>query len=280
MKLFPLIADNWRLDGGIAFGMVPKAIWSRNLESDENNTIEITTRCLLIIHNERKILVDVGLGDKRSEKYYAFHYRQPGVSILNSLEQLGFSASDITDVLFTHLHDDHVGAATRIDENGNSVCVFENAHYWISRSQWEWAMNPNKRETAAYFKDNLLPLQESGRLTLLEEGMQPFDQVTLKMYNGHTHGQLIPFIKTGDRTLVYMGDFIPSVANLPIPYVPPADIEPLVSMIEKEEFLEAAAENNYILIFVHDAVNECCSVMKSEKGVVVNKSFKLNEIQL
>lgn len=173
-----------------------------------------------------------------------------------------------------------LAAATSTDENGKIVCVFKNARYWVSLAQWDWAMNPNQRETAAFFKDNLNPLQESGRLHLLEEGMQPFGEITLKVYNGHTRGQIIPFINTGDRTLVYMGDFIPTLSNIPIPYVPPADIEPLVSMKEKEEFLKAAAENNYILMFVHDAVNECCTVKKSEKGVVADHSFKLNDIEL
>lgn len=280
MKLFPLIGDNWKLDGGVAFGMVPKSIWSRNHLSDENNTIDITTRCLLISNNERKILVDVGLGDKRNEKYYNVRYRQPGVSILNSLAEIGYSADDITDVLFTHLHDDHVGAATRLNNAGSMECVFQNAQYWVSKLQWDWAMNPNKREAGAFFKDNLEPLEESGRLNLLEEGMQPFEQITLKVYNGHTRGQIIPIINTGKHTVVYMADFIPTVSNIPIPYVPPADIEPLISMTEKEEFLKQAAEQNYILIFVHDAGNECCTVMQSEKGVVASHSFKLHDIEL
>ena len=280
MKLFPLIADNWKLDGGVAFGMVPKTMWSRYHQSDENNAIDITTRCLLIIHNERKILVDVGLGDKRNEKYYAFHFRQPGINILKSLSEIGITADDITDILFTHLHDDHVGAATRIDENGKTVCVFKNAEYWVSNSQWNWAINPNQRETAAFFIDNLEPLQASGKLHLIEAGMQPFEQITLKIYNGHTRGQIIPYIITGHHTVVYMSDFIPTLSNIPIPYVPPADIEPLVSMNEKEEFLKVAAEEHYILVFVHDAVNECCTVKKSEKGVVTDQAFKLNDIEL
>jgi len=280
MKLFPLIADKWKLDGGVAFGMVPKSIWSRNHQSDENNAIDITTRCLLIIHNERKILVDVGLGDKRNEKYYAVRHRQPDINILKSLAEIGYTEDDITDILFTHLHDDHVGAATRFNESGLIECVFQNAQYWVSESQWEWAMNPNKRETAAFFKDNLNSLSDTGRLHLLEEGMQPFERITLKIYNGHTHGQIIPFIDTGNRTIVYMGDFIPTQANIPIPYIPPADIEPLISMKEKEEFLKEAVANNYILIFVHDAANECCTVMQSEKGVVADHSCKLHDIEL
>jgi glyoxylase-like metal-dependent hydrolase (beta-lactamase superfamily II) len=280
MKLFPLIADNWKMDGGVAFGVVPKSIWSRFHKADDLNMINITTRCLLIIHYKRKILIDAGLGDKRNEKYYAVRYREPGINILNSLDEQGFSADDITDVLFTHLHDDHVGAATRYNEKGLSECVFKNAQYWVSKTHWDWAMNPNKREGAAYFTDNLLPLQESGRLNLLEEGNQPFEQITLKIYNGHTRGQIIPYIHTDNHTVVYMGDFIPTQTNIPIPFVPSVDIEPLVSLQEKEEFLNEAVNKKYILFFEHDAANECCTVKQSEKGVVSDRSFKLSEIQL
>lgn len=278
MKLYPLIADNWKMDGGVAFGVVPKSIWSRLRKSDENNLIDITTRCLLVVHNERKILIDTGLGDKRSEKYYAVRFREPGISILKSLEIEGFSAEEITDVLFTHLHDDHVGAATFINEAGISECVFAKANYWVSHSHWEWAINPNKREGAAFFKDNLLPLLESGRLHLLEEGMQPFEHITLKMFNGHTRGQIIPYIHTGNQIVVYLGDFIPTQSNIPIPFIPSVDIEPLVSLTEKELFLNEAAENQYILFFEHDILNVCCTVTKTEKGVVAKQSYKLDEI--
>jgi glyoxylase-like metal-dependent hydrolase (beta-lactamase superfamily II) len=242
--------------------------------------IAITTRCLLVIYGDKKILIDTGLGNKRNEKYYAVRYREPGISILNSLQAAGYSADDITDVLFTHLHDDHVGASTQMNEDGSLSCVFENAKYWVSRTHWKWATNPNKREGAAFFNDNLLPLLESGRLNLLDENEQPFDKIALKSYNGHTRGQLIPFIHTEKHTMVYLGDFIPTQSNIPIPFVPSVDIDPLVSLVEKEQFLNDAAENNYILFFEHDAVNECCTVVKSEKGVVADRSFKLNEIEI
>ena len=280
MKLIPLIADNWRMDGGVAFGVVPKSIWSRKHPADENNTIEITTRCLLIVQNNRRLLIDTGLGDKRNEKYYSVRFREPGISLLNSLKQSGYNADDITDVLFTHLHDDHVGAATRLNDKQESECVFKNAEYWVSRSHWNWALSPNKRESAAFFKDNLLPLLESGRLHLLEKDIQPFGQITLKIFNGHTRGQIIPFIHTGNHTVVYMGDFIPTQSNIPIPFIPSVDIEPLISLTEKEQFLNEAVEKQYILFFEHDASNECCTVVHSEKGVVADRSFKLQEIEI
>jgi glyoxylase-like metal-dependent hydrolase (beta-lactamase superfamily II) len=280
MKFYPVIADKWKMDGGVAFGVVPKSIWSRKHQPDENNAIHIITRCLLIIHNDRKILIDTGLGDKRNEKYYAVRFRQPGFNILNSLKQEGFDANDITDVLFTHLHDDHVGAATYKNKEGISVCVFENAQYWVSRRHWDWAMNPNKREGAAFFSDNLEPLLESGRLNLLQEGVQPFEDITLKIYNGHTRGQIIPYIHAANHTIVYMGDFIPTQSNIPIPYIPSVDIEPLVTFDEKEQFLNEAASKYYILFFEHDADNECCTVTQSDKGVVADHSFNLHEIEL
>ncbi len=279
IKLYPLIADNWKMDGGVAFGVVPKSIWSRKHQADENNTIDITTRCLLIVLDDRKILVDTGFGDKRNEKYYAVRYREAGVNILNSLNLLGFEADEITDVLFTHLHDDHVGAATRLNDSGNMECVFSNAKYWVSHAHWDWAMNPNKRESAAFFRDNLVPLMDSGRLNLLDEGIQPFAQITLKIFNGHTRGQIIPFIHTAEHTIVYMGDFIPTLTNIPIPFIPSVDIEPLISLTEKELFLDEAAEKRYILFFEHDATNECCTVIQSEKGVVADHAFSLREIE-
>ena len=279
MELYPVIADNWKMDGGVAFGVVPKSLWSRHHIADPNNMIQITTRCLLIVDNGRKILIDAGLGDKRDEKYYAVRFREEGVSILNSLQQLGFTASEITDVLFTHLHDDHAGAATRLDEDGNLVCEFENAHYWVSEINWKWALKPNRREKAAYFAHNLEPLQQSGRLHLLKEGEQPFENISLRTFNGHTRGQLIPFIQSNGKTIVFVADVIPMLFNIPIAYGPAVDIDPLVSMDEKEQFLAEAAENKYILIFQHDAHTECCTVTKTEKGVKADQTFYLQDIK-
>jgi glyoxylase-like metal-dependent hydrolase (beta-lactamase superfamily II) len=263
----------------VAFGVVPKSIWSRLHRADENNCISITTRCLLIINKSKKILIDVGLGDKQSEKYYAVRFRENGVGIVKSLGLSGVKAEEITDVLFTHLHDDHVGAATRVDSNGGLECVFHNAQYWVSQAHWDWAINPNKREGAAFFKDNLIPLLDSGRLHLLAEGEQPFEDITLRIYNGHTRGQIIPLIHTGSNTIAYMGDFIPTLYNIPIPFIPSVDIEPLVSLAEKEQFLNEAAEKKYVLFFEHDAENECCTVSQSAKGVVAERTFKINELE-
>lgn len=279
MELIPLIADNWKMDGGVAFGVVPKSIWAKLHVPDENNAIKITTRCLLIKQAERTILIDTGLGNKQSDKYYAVRYRESGTDIVHSLEKAGLTKDDISDVLFTHLHDDHVGGATFYSEIGEPECVFKNAQYWVSDTQWNWALNPNKREGAAFFKDNLIPLIKSGRLNLLKEGMQPFEQITLKVYNGHTRGQIIPFINLANHTVVFMGDFIPTQSNIPIVYIPSVDIEPLESLDEKEKFLNEAADKQYVLFFEHDYSNECCTVIKTDKGVVAQHSFKLSDLK-
>jgi glyoxylase-like metal-dependent hydrolase (beta-lactamase superfamily II) len=276
-ELLALDADHWRMDGGVAYGVVPKSLWSKQSPADENNTIAITTRCLLISGKGRRILIDAGLGDKRDPKYYQVRYRQQGVSIVHSLADAGIKPEEITDVLFTHLHDDHVGGATYRDEAGRVSPVFANAEYWVSAAQWDWALNPNKREGAAFFQDNLLPLLETGRLRLLKPDEQPFEHIRLRTFNGHTRGQLIPMLPYRGRTLVYLADFIPTRANIPIPYIPSVDIEPLLSMDEKQAFLAEAVAGNYVLFFEHDADNECCSLIQTEKGIAAGPSFTLSE---
>ncbi len=276
MELIPLISDLWKMDGGVAFGVVPKSIWNRNNMADENNMMPIVTRCLLVRSNERLILIDAGMGNKRDEKYYKVRFRDPSVSLLKALDEIKVKPEEITDILLTHLHDDHVGGVTQINEKGDLVHVFPNATYHCSFQQWEWAIHPNKRESAAYFKDNLLPMLESGRLQLLNEETELFPGITLRIYNGHTMGQLIPFMQIEGKTYVFMGDFIPTAFNIPMPFVPSVDIQPLLTMDEKAAFMNEAADNKYILIFEHDYYNECCTLMHGEKGIIMEKSFRLN----
>jgi glyoxylase-like metal-dependent hydrolase (beta-lactamase superfamily II) len=277
-ELYTVIADLWRMDGGVAFGVVPKSIWNRNNMADENNMMPIVTRCLLIRTNDRLILVDTGMGNKRDEKYYKVRFRNPEITIEKSLKALGFTPSDITDILFTHLHDDHVGAAITIDESGQPMPLFPNASYHCSKAQWDWAIQPNKREGASYFKDNLLPLMESGRLHFILDDQQWLPGIHLRIYNGHTMGQVIPFIHYRDKTIVFSGDFIPTSFNLPLPFVPAVDIQPLLTMDEKTSFLAEAVSLDYILLFEHDYFNECCTVRQSEKGIVMDRAFTFESI--
>jgi len=246
--------------------------------ADENNMMPIVTRCLLIRTDEKLILVDTGMGNKRDEKYYKVRFRKPEISIEKSLKEIGYFPGDITDILFTHLHDDHVGAAIITDASGRFVPLFPNATYHCLRAQWDWAIHPNKREGASYFKDNLLPLLESGRLNFIDPEEEWIPGVQLRVYNGHTMGQLIPYIVYQDKTIVFCGDFIPTSFNIPLPFVPAVDIQPLVTMDEKTKFLNEAVSNGYILLFEHDPFNECCTLKQTGKGVGIDLSFTIDTI--
>jgi glyoxylase-like metal-dependent hydrolase (beta-lactamase superfamily II) len=277
MNIFSLIADRWKMDGGVAFGVVPKSLWQKNWKADDNNMLDIVTRCLLIQTGNRNILIDAGMGRKRDPKYYQYRFVDTDWTILNSLNLLDIAPESITDIIFTHFHDDHVGGATYYDDNGNVNEIFPNAKYWCSEEQWKWAINPNKREAASYFTDNLLPLHNSGKLQFLNEDSTEFEDITFKIVNGHTMGQLIPSIDFNGRKVVFTADFIPSASHIPIPYIASVDIQPLLAMKEKADFLSEAVINNYILVFQHDT-NECCSVKNSEKGIVPDEIFKIKAI--
>jgi glyoxylase-like metal-dependent hydrolase (beta-lactamase superfamily II) len=280
MEISLLVADRWKMDGGVAFGVVPKSLWSKVYPADENNLNEIVTRCLLVRSGKRFILFDAGLGNKRDPKYYAYRFRIEQELLRKALYLQGLTTDDITDVVFTHLHDDHVGGATHKDSvNGESVPLFQNASYWCSKAQWEWAMNPNKREGAAYFQDNLQPLLKTGRLKFIQEQEDWLPGISFRIMNGHTMGQLIPIIEVNDKKLIFLADFIPTTAHIPISYIPSVDVQPLVTMNEKEKFLDEASENEYVLVFQHDAYKECCTVQRTEKGVGIKSTFAFDDLK-
>ncbi|MBK6963736.1 MAG: MBL fold metallo-hydrolase [Bacteroidales bacterium] len=278
MKITPIEADFWKMDGGVAFGVVPKSLWTRVYPEDVDNLIRITTRCLLIQDGDRNILIDTGMGDKRGEKYYSYKYRSGESGLTKPLEKAGLSPASITDILFTHLHDDHVGGATRNGASGEIEEIFPNAKYWCSEAQWEWSKNSNKRESAAFFTDNLQPLEKSGRLNLITNEGNWLPGIELRIFNGHTRGQIIPLISACGTRFVFAADFIPAMAYIPVPWVPSVDIEPLLTLAEKESFLNEAIQNNYVLIFEHDYLHEACHLANSEKGIVAGEEVKINQI--
>lgn len=278
-NILSLIADKWKMDGGVAFGVVPKSLWQKNWSVDENNMIDIVTRCLLIETVDRKILIDTGMGRKRDEKFYRYRFVDTKWSILHALKELNIEPEEISDIIFTHLHDDHVGGAIGCNEQGDLFEVFPKANYWCSETQLNWALDPNKREAASYFPDNLLPIKESGKLSFIHEGRKDFDGISFRMFDGHTIGQIIPIINYKGKNFVFLADFIPSVSHIPIPYIPSVDIQPLQSMKEKTEFLAEAVENEYILMFQHD-IKECCTLLNGEKGIIADSVFTFNDYKL
>ncbi len=278
MNLFAIEAGNFKLDGGSMFGVVPKTLWNKVYPADKNNMCNLTTRCLLIQEKERLILIDAGLGNKQSEKFYSYYYLNGNDSLEKSLSAHGFTTNDITDLILTHLHFDHCGGAVESDKAGNYKLTFQNACYWVSKKHWDWSKNTNQREKASFLSENIDPIEQSGKLNFVNNASDFSDAIHLKTYNGHTEGLLIPFVKYLDHTLVYVSDLFPTTANIPASWVCGFDTQPLLSMQEHAAFLEEAAENKYVLFFEHDIFHECCTVKKTDRGIQVDKTFPLAEI--
>ncbi|MFH0893702.1 MAG: MBL fold metallo-hydrolase [Bacteroidota bacterium] len=279
MKLIPIITEYWKVDGGACFGVVPKSLWAKNWPPDENNMITIVNRNLLIDAGDRKYLLDTGFGSKPDEKYLANFQISNKRSITDALIAEGYHPDQVTDVLFSHLHVDHCGGALNKDENGKCFPVFRNAVHWTSLSQFENAIHPNARERASYFAENFAALNDAGTLQKIEQDQSISPEVELRITNGHSIGHLIALIKFNEKTLVCTGDFIPSSLHIPLPWVPAYDIQPLVSMDEKEKYLDEFAKKNYSLYFTHDVLTECCTLQHTDKGVRMQAATTLKQFQ-
>ncbi len=262
------------------FGVVPKLMWNKLVPADDNNLCNWAMRCLLIEDGHRLILVDNGIGNKQDAKFMGHYYLNGDHSLDKSLAAHGFHASDITDVLLTHLHFDHCGGSI-VREVDKLLPAFKNARYWSSDRHWKWATQPNAREKASFLKENILPIQESGRLQLLtatEDGLIGFDgmkDISLRFAFGHTDAMMLPQINYRGQTIVFMADLLPSVAHIPLPYVMAYDMFPLKTLDEKKSFLEKAAAEKWLLFFEHDAVHECCYVTQTEKGIRAAETGRL-----
>ena len=278
MKLFPLNITNFRIDGGAMFGVVPKVLWEKQYPADENNLCNWALRSLLIDTGERIVLIDNGFGDKQSEKFMSRFHLNENKGLERALAEHGYSPADITDMLITHLHYDHCGGGVRYnDDRTGFELTFPNAVYRVGKAQWESAMNPNFREKDSFLKENLVPMMESGQMELIEKDTEILPGIEVRVYNGHTEGQLIPFIRVNGSTVVFVADLLPSVAHIPLPYIMSYDVMPTETLREKERFLEEAVKNGYILFFQHDLYNECCTLQQTPKGTRAKETFRLNE---
>ena len=284
MKLYSIETGNFKLDGGAMFGVVPKTIWNKTNPADENNLIDLAARCLLIEDGNRLILIDNGLGNKQSEKFFSYYSLWGTHSLDKSLSKHGFHRDNITDVFLTHLHFDHCGGSVQWnkDKTGYEL-AFKNAKYWSNESHWEWAKQPNLREKASFLSENILPIQESGHLHFIkrpEGDLLPKSELDFGIFfaDGHTEKQMIPQIQYKEKTICFVADLLPTVGHLPLAYVMGYDTRPLLTMPEKAKFLNAAADNNYYLFLEHDAHNEIITVEKTEKGVRLKERFTCDEI--
>ena len=284
MKLYPIEAGNFKLDGGAMFGVVPKSLWHRTNPADNNNLIDIAARCLLVEDGSRLILIDTGMGDKQSDKFYSYYHLWGDDSIDNSLACFGFHRNDITDVFMTHLHFDHCGGTIQYNKDRTVLePAFKNATFWSNKDHWTWATQPNRREKASFLKENILPMEESGQLkftslpdnSVLKNSGFGFD---IFFANGHTDKQMIPIINYKGKTICFMADLLPTAGHLPIPFVMGYDTRPLLTLDEKEQFLNLAANNNYYLFLEHDAHNPIITVKQTEKGVRLNEVVTCEDI--
>ena len=278
MKLDKIEAGSFLADGGAMFGVVPKRVWQKRYPCNEENFCTLVMRCLVIKTDEKLIVIDTGTGDKQLEYLKYYHFRDI-VNFDTALNKLGYSAAEVSDVILTHLHFDHCGTCTKFNNDKSEVVpVFPNANYWVGKAQWENFLNPNVREGDSYFQENMLPVEKAGKLKLVEKNQYICPEVEVKIFNGHTVGQLAPYVHYGDKTLVFTGDVIPFQAALPIAWVSAYDTFPITSMEDKERMLSEAAEKQQILFFEHDAYNECCTVHKVNGKYRVERSFELTEI--
>ena len=275
MKLHKIEAGIFHVDGGAIFGVVPKRVWQKRYACDDENFCQMSMRCLLIDTGEKLILIDSGAGDKQLEylKYYDF---KGVINFETELKKLGYKPKDITDVILTHLHFDHCGGCTKFNSDRSKVeLTFPNATHWVGQSQWKNFLQPNVREGDSYFPENMLPIQEVGKLKLVSENFELCPGIEVRLYNGHTVGQLVTYIHTGIKTYVYVGDVIPIAPTVPVSWISAYDTYPIEAMAEKKILLDEAVEKRQILFFEHDAYTECCTVKNMYGKYRVEETFNL-----
>jgi glyoxylase-like metal-dependent hydrolase (beta-lactamase superfamily II) len=279
MRLFTIDTGFFKLDGGAMHGVVPKSMWNKINPADENNMCTWAMRCLLIEHDNKRILIDNGMGDKQDAKFFSFYHPHGDDTLLSSLAQHGFKPEDITDVFLTHLHFDHCGGSVKRDGD-NLALTFPNATYWSNKAHWELAMNPNEREKASFLKENFVPLQEQGRLSFVDkqDGEEWIKDIAVRFVKGHTDSMMLPQINYNGTTILYCADLLPSVAHVSIPWVMAYDMQPLETLKEKKRILREAVDNNWVLFFEHDPKNECCTLQDENGRIKLKETFALTDL--
>ena len=284
MKISVINTGYFKLDGGAMFGVVPKKMWEKLNPPDSNNLCTWAMRCLLVEFDDRKILIDTGIGEKQDAKFRS-HFEPTELNLLlQNIENLGLTAEDITDVFLTHLHFDHCGGAltSKITENGIEIIpTFPNARYWSNQRHWDWAMSPNAREAASFLKENFVPLQDKKILEFVEitENIELFPNFRVCFSYGHTEAMMMVKLIIGEKILYYCADTIPSSWHINMPYVMAYDVRPLDTLNEKKRILEQAVTEGWFLFFEHDPATECATVKKDERGrIVIDKIYKIEDI--
>lgn len=273
MKLYTIIAGYFKLDGGAMHGVVPKSMWQKVNPADDNNMCSWAMRCLLIDTGDRKILIDNGMGDKQDAKFFGHYYPHGEDTVASSLAKYGFTHADITDVFLTHLHFDHCGGSI-VRDGDKLIPAFPNATYWSNKAHWASATAPNEREKASFLKENILPIQESGRLQWIEtaDGEEWLPDIRIRYVQGHTDNMMLPQINYNGQTILFCADLVPSAAHISMPWVMAYDMRPLDTLNEKRLLLKEAADNNWLLFFEHDPKIEACSLINDNGRVKMGEA--------
>lgn len=277
-KLHAVQTGLFRLDGGAMFGVVPKPLWSKTNPADERNRIDMCMRAMLLVSGDKKILIDNGVGYKLAQKLNDIYGIDHSTYTLeNELKKLGYTSDDITDVILTHLHFDHAGGSTKLDENSKLSLTFPNATHYLQKKHWEWGQNPSERDQASFFKENYDLLMEKKQLKLFDGDTKFDDQISLHVVNGHTPAMQLVTISDGDETVLFTADLLPSTSHVPLPYIMGYDIYPMTTLEEKKKFLPKIVDGNWMLFFEHDAFTETCRVIKTDKGYTVTDKLELSK---
>ena len=259
-NLYSIETSEFRLDGGAMFGIIPKTMWRKFSPSDDLNRIHLVTRSLLLVNNKRKILIDTGNGTKWEEKYKRIYQIDTSLySIETSLNKFGYTSEDITDVICTHLHFDHVGGNTKIDE-GKIVPTFPNAKYWVSKENWKLANHPSQKDAGSFLVDDWKVLLDNSMLEIVEGSESFIEGVDIFLSNGHTLGLMHPIISDRNQTIFYGSDLFPTVTHIPVQWVMSYDIQPMITIQEKSKLLKKMYEKNWILFFEHDPNFQACTI--------------------
>lgn len=274
-KLLSIKSGIFRLDGGAMFGVVPKVLWNKLIPADELNRISMAARSLLLVSDDKKILVDTGLGNNFDEKFRNI-YGIESLPIDDAIKQKGVNPEEITDVIITHLHFDHTGGSTKM-ENGEIVPTFKNAKYYVQEAHFNWALNPSEKDRASFVKENFMPLRDYQRIEFTEGNFKLDDEIEILISDGHTPFQQHLKISDGKKTFFFCGDLIPTAAHISIPYVMSYDLYPLTTIEEKKNFLARAFEEKWILVFEHDPYRTSVTIKKGHKGFEIEKENILTE---
>ena len=257
-RIHAIQAGGQKLDGGAMFGVVPKVLWERRLPADERNRIQFGMRCLLIEHDVGPILIDTGAGNKEDAKFYEIYGVEnrgdPGPTCLeDGLRQAGVRPEDVVMVINSHLHFDHAGGNTLKDETGVIRAALPNARYVINRGEYDYATHPNERTAASYFPHNFAPLVEAGLVDWVEGEREIVKGIRAIPTPGHTpHHQGLLIESDGEKAF-FIADLVPTAVHLPLPWIMGYDVEPLVTLETKRRILKRAVEEEWLLVFEHDA---------------------------